>query len=529
MASRTLHLVNPRASVPGYFGADAFAAAGLPPAVGIADLATVTVAALAPADWRVSICDEHLTPADPDVQADFIGLTGKVTQAPRLIELARAYRKRGRVVIAGGPWASLAPERLRDEVDVLVVGELEPIAARLFADLEAGRWQREYRGDKVDLAQSPLPRWDLYPNDRALIGCVQTSRGCPFECEFCDVIAYLGRNQRHKPVERVLAELDPLYALGYRRVFLADDNFTVYRRRARELLAALRDWNRGRTDGPMLFATQVSIDAARDPELLALAAEAGLDWVFVGIETPNADSLRECRKPQNLLLDAQAGVRAFLAHGIAVSGGMMVGFDHDGPDIFERQRAFASAAPIPMFSLGALVAPVATPLHARLSAAQRIVDGGPEVAALPWDTNIVPAGMSRAELLDGLRWLSHALYEPQAFGARLTAMIETLAPHPLHAARPAAPRAVEREAAIVTKQLTRFGTSEAELLRMTLRAIAARPHAARAAMTELFRYAQVRTMYAQGGFWEPGTPAAGPPAPVTMPLRRGAAAPILAG
>ena len=508
---RSLYLINPRAAIAGYFGADVFAAAGLANAVGIADLATTTVAALAPPHWQVTICDEHLTPAELDTPAEFIGLTGKVTQAPRLLELAAEFRRRGKTVIAGGPWASLAPDDLRGKVDILVTGEIENIAERLFADLERGRWQHEYAGDRPDLAASPLPRWSLYPNERALIGCVQTSRGCPFDCEFCDVIAYLGRRQRHKPVDRVLAELDCLYALGYRSAFLADDNFTVYRRRARELLAALRDWNARAADGPMLFSTQLSIDAAREPDLLALAADAGIDWVFIGLETPNAASLRECRKPQNLLLDLHDGVATFLEHGIAVTGGMIVGFDHDGPDIFDRQYEFAMAAPIPVFSLGALVAPAATPLHERLAAAGRLVDGRAQVAALPWDTNIVPAGISRAELLAGLRRLSNALYAPENFGARLAVMIDRLAPHPLSSARPGKARAVELEAALVAKQLARLGPAEAQLLHGTLRRLAVRPHAARAAMTALFRYAQVRLMYAHGGFWEPR------PSPATAP------------
>ncbi len=145
-----------------------------------------------------------------------------------------------------------------------------------------------------------MPRWDLYPNGQALMGSVQTSRGCPFECEFCDVIQYLGRKQRHKPVGQVLAELDQLYRLGYRSVFLADDNFTVYRARAKELLVALRDWNARQTDGRMRLMSQVSIDAAGDEDMLQMCADAGLTHVFIGIETPNEESLREAKKRQNL-------------------------------------------------------------------------------------------------------------------------------------------------------------------------------------------------------------------------------------
>jgi hypothetical protein len=193
--------------------------------------------------------------------------------------------------------------------------------------------------------------------------------------------------------------------------------------------------------------------------------------------------LLECKKPQNLSLDLHVGVEVFLAQGIAVSGGMIVGFDHDREDIFERQYKFAMSSPIPVFSLGALVAPAATALHARLAAAQRLIEDGPEVAALPWDTN--------------------ALYRPSNFMVRMARMIEKLGPHPLLAARTQRPRAVETDAMLIAKRLASLGSDEGQLVRSTLRAIGPKPHAARAAMTALFRYAQIRCMYEQGGFWEP--------------------------
>jgi radical SAM superfamily enzyme YgiQ (UPF0313 family) len=235
----------------------------------------VTVAALAPQDWDITICEEHVEPIDWDVDADFIGLTGKVNQVGRLLEVADKFRELGKTVIIGGPNASLDPEAVREHCDILLIGELEDMAKKFFADLESGDWQKEYVAMKPDLDASPLPRFDLYPNDRALSGCVQTSRGCPFACEFCDVIQYLGQKQRHKSVEQIIAELDMLYDIGYRAVFLADDNFTVYRKRAKEVLLALREWNNNRPLGPVAFHTQGSIDAARDPEIMQLCGESG--------------------------------------------------------------------------------------------------------------------------------------------------------------------------------------------------------------------------------------------------------------
>ena len=152
---KRLLLVNPRTALPGYYGAEVFEAWGMTSTIGIADLATTTIAALAPADWEVTICDEHIAPAELDAEADFVGLTGKITQAPRMIELAREFRERGKIVLCGGPYASLSPDVFRGRCDVLVTGELEGIASRLFADLERGCWQCEYQGGRPELDDRP--------------------------------------------------------------------------------------------------------------------------------------------------------------------------------------------------------------------------------------------------------------------------------------------------------------------------------------------------------------------------------------
>ena len=263
----SLYLVNPASDFATSFGADALAAVGFPAAALMGDLPTATLAALAPHDFTIELCDETLGPVDYDHPAEWVGITGKINQRRRLTVIADEFRRRGKRLVIGGPLASLSPDSLRPHCDVLVRGEVEDLAAELFSDLRGGRPRAEYVGNRPDLAHSPPPRWDLYPNGRALLGVLQTSRGCPFECEFCDVIQYLGRKQRHKPVGSVLAELEALHAMGYRAVFLADDNFTVHRRRAKELLDAIASWGRCH---PTDLITQVSIDAARDPELLEM-------------------------------------------------------------------------------------------------------------------------------------------------------------------------------------------------------------------------------------------------------------------
>jgi radical SAM superfamily enzyme YgiQ (UPF0313 family) len=507
---RSLYLVNPRSEVPGYFGGESYEHLGFEPVQSIADLATTTVAAMVPDDWQVEICEEYVQPVDFEHPAEFVGVTGKITQYSRMVEVADEFRRRGKTVIIGGPFASLSPEVVRDHCDVLVIGELEGLSEELFGDLAGGSWKAEYRGpERPDLAASPLPRWDLYPNDRAVTGCVQTSRGCPFECEFCDVIQYLGRQQRHKPIPNILAELDQLYELGYRWVFLADDNLTVYRKKAKAILAAIRDWNAQRLDDPMAFTTQVSIDAARDPEIMQLMAEAGMSWVFIGIETPNEESLREAKKRQNVGIDLVDEIQVFLDYGIQVTGGMIVGFDHDGPDIFERQFEFAMSTAIPMFSLGALVAPAATPLYDRMRDGGRLLEGGSEIAGAPWDTNIRPTQMSREQLIAGLKWLCNELYSPANFGRRVLQMVERIGPQrgPFSAdnralaSRPRRP--VERKGLTMLKRLIRRGPEEREMWQELWRVMQEKPESEKLVMEALMRYAQVRCVYESGGFWEP--------------------------
>src|SRR5207249_3807175 len=187
-------------------------------------------------------------------------------------------------------------------------------------------------------------------------------------------------------------------------------------------------WTRRQADPRIAFATQVSIDAADDDELLRLCAAAPLSAVFIGLETPNEDSLLETLKHQNLGRDLVQQVGKFLEHGIMVASGLIVGFDSDGPDIFERQRRFVESLPVPIFSLGALVAPAGTPLFDRLARGGRLVSNGAETPATPWETNIIPKQMTRDELMRGLRWLCNKIYHPDAFANRVIHMLERLGP-----------------------------------------------------------------------------------------------------
>ncbi len=506
--AKSIYLINPSSDFPTYFSAEVYAAHGFQPCTLIADLAIPTLAALTPKDFAVKLCDQNISPVDFNTDADYIGITGKITQRGQMIRIAREFRRRGKVVLIGGPYASLSPQCLRSECDILVQGEVENIAEQLFSDLRGSCWKPEYMGGKSDLCATPVPLWDAYPNHRAHVGTVQTSRGCPFECEFCDVIQYLGRKQRHKSPALVLAELDELYRHGYRHVFLADDNFTVYRSRAKELLIALKEWNDSRTEGRVTFDTQVSIDCSKDSEMLRMCAEAGLTEVFIGIETPNELSLQETKKRQNLGMNLNTQVQQFLDHGIAVTAGMIVGFDSDNLDIFERQYEFAMSLPVPTFSLGALVAPMATPLHARLANENRLVQGGSEVAAMPWSTNIIPKQMTHAELLEGVQRLCNRLYDPDAFAERVVHFIDSinLPEMPTSAAQPSpGPRRnIHSECMELVSRFSHLGDREKTAFERILKAIRRKPQVGHQAGAMLAQYMQIRHMYERGGIWQIG-------------------------
>lgn len=415
----SIYIINPREAAPFIFSSEVLASASIGRFPILADLTVPTLAAFVPQDWSIEICDERGDDVNFETGAEVIAITAKVSQRARMKVLATEFRRRGKLVLVGGPHVSLWPDDIRGHADVVVIGEMEDIAAEIFADIEAGEAKPEYRGGKPDLRNSPLPRWDLYPFKPSMAGQIQTSRGCPFECEFCDVIQYLGRKQRWKEPEQVIAELDQLYELGCRDVLLADDNFTVVKKRARALLEAIEQWNGQRTAGRMKLVTQLSIDAARDSELLSLAVRAGLDRCFIGIETPNEESLKEVQKRQNTRLDLAEELRKIVRAGLMPLCGMIVGFDHDGPDIFERQAAFIASIPAPVIQVGMLVAPYGTPLFDRIKAENRLVEEGYIGEGNLLDTNIIPAGMAPQVLRAGLRWLLNEVFDPDRWFKRL--------------------------------------------------------------------------------------------------------------
>jgi radical SAM superfamily enzyme YgiQ (UPF0313 family) len=385
------------------------------------NLSLPTVAGLTPPPHEIVLCDENVEPIDFDTDADIVGLTGYVVHKRRILELADAFRRRGKRVVAGGPFATLCPEELRGRVDVLFVGEAEYTWPRFLREQEAGRAQAEYhQDDKPSMLDSPRPRFDLLRVERYRSMAIQFARGCPYNCEFCDIIVMYGRRPRTKSVAQVLAEVEAIHRLGVPNIFVVDDNFIGNKKEAKALLRALAAWQEPR-GYPIEFMTEMSLNVAQDDELLDLMRRARFATIFVGIESPRKASLAESNKSQNLREDIVAAVHRIQAAGIEVMAGMIVGFDNDDASIFEEQFRFIQEARIPISMTGMLNAVPKTPLHRRLKAAGRLV--AESVGDQFVFTNIVPAGMSRHELYEGYRRLLRRLYGYRNYRRRAMGLI----------------------------------------------------------------------------------------------------------
>ena len=385
------------------------------------NLSLPTVAGITPGEHEVVLCDENVEPVDFDTDADLVGVTGYVIHKTRMFEIIAEFKRRGKFVVAGGPFASLCPEELRDKVDVLFVDEAEYTWPQFLRDYAAGTWQAEYRQvEKPNMHDSPLPRFELLKIDRYRTMTIQFARGCPFNCEFCDIIVMYGRRPRTKTVAQVMAEVHALHRLGIRNVFVVDDNFIGNKKEAKALLHALAEWQR-RHGYPIEMMTEVTLNIAQDDELLGLMRQANFTTIFVGIESPRAASLQETHKTQNLRASILDSVHRIQQAGMEVMAGMIVGFDHDDESIFDEQFRFIQDARIPISMTGMLNAVPKTPLYERLRKAGRLI--AESVGDQFVFTNIVPSGMSHAQLYRGYKQLLERLYSYRNYRARTMQLI----------------------------------------------------------------------------------------------------------
>jgi len=339
--------------------------------------------------------------------------------------IARCSRA-AKPVIAGGPLFTTGYDRF-PEVKHFVLGEAEDVMPALVADMIAGNLQRIYQSDhRPDVTKTPVPRWDLVNLKHYALMPLQFSRGCPFNCEFCDIIVMNGRVPRVKTAAQMITELDSLVDAGWRDpVFIVDDNFIGNRVKAKAFLRELIAWRR-RRGVPLQFTTEASLNVVDDPELLSLMVQAGFKKVFVGIETPQEDSLLECAKVQNTQRDLIAAVKAIQKAGLEVMGGFIVGFDSDKPNIFERQMKFIQEAGVATAMVGLLQALPGTQLFSRLMREGRILDhptGNNVNAAL----NFIPK-LDREMLIEGYRSLVKRLYTPEMYYRRVLTFLREYRP-----------------------------------------------------------------------------------------------------
>lgn len=397
-------------------------------------LGLATLAALCPGDWEVSIVDENVEPIPLAPEADIIGICGMGVQFGRQTELLEYYKGLGYYVIAGGSYASLCPERYINLAHTVIAGEAEYIWPAFCHDFAAGQAKPHYQESGiVDIVDSPTPRFDLLKLERYTTVSMQFSRGCPYRCDFCDIIVMFGRKPRTKAPEQIGRELDELRRLGVTNIFFVDDNLIGNKAKARELLTYIRDYQ-DEHQYRFSFGTEASLNLAEDEKLMRLFREAHFGWVFIGIESPNVASLKEMKKSQNLRGDLLQAIQTLYRNGVDVMAGFIVGFDNDTLDTFELQQRFIKASGIQVAMVGLLTALPKTPLYIRLEKEGRLIKDAPDGDNTGASTNMVPLRMNYEDMVERYKGLYRNLQTDAGIGSRIEAKMRYLHT-PIHQAR----------------------------------------------------------------------------------------------
>jgi len=379
-------------------------------------LGLATVAAMLPKGVECNLVDMNIEPLrSRDIaEAELVMISAMIVQKDSVLEIISRCRAADVPVALGGPYATSCHGDI-EGVDYFILGEGEITLPRFLADYEAGNPAPAYHTDeRPDIALAPIPRFDLLKMDYYDTLPLQYSRGCPFDCEFCDIVHLFGHKPRTKSPDQFIAELDAAHAVGFTgAVFIVDDNFIGNRREVKHLLARLAAWQKEHGH-PYHISTEASIDLAEDDELLQLMVEAGFSMVFIGIESPVADSLAGAGKKQNLRRDIRESIRKIQALGIEVTGGFIIGFDTDPPDIFDLQIEFIKELAIPTAMVGLLMALPNTRLYERLLREGRILSASTGNNTHQAELNFTPK-LPRDFLLAGYRRVLGAIYEPRTY------------------------------------------------------------------------------------------------------------------
>jgi radical SAM superfamily enzyme YgiQ (UPF0313 family) len=397
--------------------------AGQPP------LGLLTVASLLPSEWEKRLVDTNLTTlTDKHLRwADYVFLGGMSVQAESARAIIARCKEVGVKIVAGGPLFTARHEEF-DDVDHLVLNEAEITLPPFIEDLKRGQPKRLYTTTEwADLTTTPIPMWGLINQRKYATMNLQYSRGCPFDCEFCDITVLYGRLPRTKTADQVIAELNALYSRGWRsHVFFVDDNFIGNKGKLKKnVLPRIIQWMEEKRH-PFSLGTEASLNLSDDPELLGMMARAGFQEVFVGIESPNEESLKECRKIPNEGRNLLSSVKTLQRAGLQVQAGFIVGFDNDPPTIFDTLIRFIQESGIAVAMVGLLNAPKNTRLYKRLKKEDRLLENfsGDNT---DFSLNFVPK-MKVEELLRGYRKILGTIYSPKEYYRRVTDFLRTHEP-----------------------------------------------------------------------------------------------------
>ena len=392
-------------------------------------LGLLTIASMLPKEWNKKLIDmnaDHLR--DEDILwADYIFISAMSVQSDSANEVIEQCKKLNAKIVAGGPLFTSSPEYY-DNIDYLVLNEAEITLPRFLKDLEEGKAKHKYSSDGwAEITTTPLPLWELVSMNNYTSMNVQYSRGCPYDCDFCDITVLYGRKPRTKTKKQVIEELDALYFTGWRGpVFFVDDNFIGNKTKLKkEILPAIAEWMVKRKN-PFYLNTEASINLADDEELMNLMAQAGFEAVFIGIESPNEESLIECNKTQNRNRDLIASVKNIQNAGLEVQGGFIVGFDNDHPKIFEELTNFIQQSGIVTAMVGLLNAPKGTKLEKRLINEGRMIKDFTGNNT-DFSINFVPQ-MNSKVLLEGYKKILTTIYSPKYFYERVMLFMKDFVP-----------------------------------------------------------------------------------------------------
>jgi len=391
-------------------------------------LGLLTVASLLPKTWVLKLVDVNVLELSDDsiAWADMVFISAMIVQMDSAREIIRRSKKQGKTVVMGGPAATTLPEQFAG-VDYFVLNEAEITLPQFLADLEQGHPKPIYTSmERPDIKKTPIPQWSLINMKDYAIMPVQYSRGCPYDCEFCDIVVMNGHKPRLKTPGQLVGEIDSLYKAGWRGdIFIVDDNFIGNKTRVKKMLPALIAWQK-KHKYPYVLTTEASTDLAGDEQLMQLMSAANFHKVFLGIETPNIDSLKECGKYQNTSQSLEEAVRKLQSKGMQVMGGFIVGFDNDTDSIFEAQIKFIQKVGVVTAMVGLLNVLPQTRLWHRLKAEGRLLEqtSGENTDA---QLNYIPK-MTRENLVEGYQKILATIYSPKEYYARINTFIKNFRP-----------------------------------------------------------------------------------------------------